>query len=145
MSKTKPLIFEEFQDSSNHAFLTLLEFKKVKYLVVVENIIGDDVIVYVLDHLKAEDIEQDWFMNIATHWFYSSSEKYPLSFEFAKHGKTQDVKKILKTFNIGSISRFVGKLFKYELNNKPKVKRRKVVPIQEFIEIKVKSPKINKL
>ena len=141
MNKTPQLIFEEYQDSSNHNFLTLIEFKKTKYLVIVENIIGDDVLVYVLDHLKAENIDQEWFMNIATKLFYSASEKYPLSLEFARHGKTSEVKKILKTFNISSVSRFVGKLFKYKLTEKPKVKRRKVVPVPEFMEINVKKVK----
>ena len=139
MAKSPPLIFEEIQDQTNNAFLTLIEFKKVKYLVIIDNIVGNEISAYVLDHLKSEGIDQDAFMNVATYWFYSASEKYPLSFEFAKRGMTQDVKKILKTFNISSISRLIGKLFKYELNAKPKVKRRKVIQIPDRIEIKLKS------
>ena len=139
MSKIPQLIFEELQDTTNNAFLTLIEYKKVKYLVIIDNIVGNEIYAYVLDHLKSEDIDQDWFMKIATYWFYSASEKYPLSFEFSKCGKTQETKKILKTFNISSVSRIIGKLFKYELNTKPKVKRRKVVPVSDSIEIKLKN------
>lgn len=138
MSKTPPLVFEELQDDSNLIYLTLIEFKKIKYLTVIENIVDDEIQAYILDNLSAEGIDQDWFLSVATRWYYASSERYPLSFEFAKIGKGDVVKKILKTYNINSISRVIGKLFRFPLNEKPKIKRRKVVVIPETIEIKFK-------
>ena len=138
MAKAPPLIFESLEDSSNYIFLTLVEYKKVKYLTVIENVVDTEIQAYVLDNLAAEGIDQEWFLSIATKWFYSASERYPLSFEFAKIGKGDVVRKVLKTFNINSTSRVIGKLFTYPIHTKPKIKRRKVLPIQETIEIKFK-------
>jgi hypothetical protein len=139
MAKAPPLIFEELQDQNNLLFLTLIEFKKVKYLTIIENVVDSEIQAYMLDNLVAEGIDQEWFLSVATRWFYASSSRYPLSFEFAKLGKGDVVRKILKTFNINSMSRVIGKLFTYPVNAKPKVKRRKVVPIPETIEIKLKT------
>lgn len=138
MAKTQPIIFEELQNEKNSLYMTLLEYKKIKYLTIVENIVDNEIQAYILDNLAAEGIDQDWFLSIATKWFYSSSHKYPLSFEFAKIGSGDVVKKLLKTFNINSTSRIIGKLFIYDINSKPKIKRRKVIPISENIEIKFK-------
>jgi len=138
MAKTPNLIFEMLEDSSNMIFLTLIEYKKIKYLTIIENIIDSEIQAYVLDNLAAEGVDQEWFLSIATKWFYSSSERYPLSFEFAKLGQGDVVRKVLKTFNVNSTSRVIGKLFTYDMNNKPKIKRRKVVPVPDTIEIKFK-------
>ena len=138
MAKTPPLIFEELQDQSNLLFLTLIEYKKVRYLTIVENVINSEIYAYVLDNLAAEGIDQDWFLNTAIRWYYSASDRYPLSFEFAKLGKSEVVRKAMKTFNINSTSRIIGKLFTFSVSNKPKIKRRKVVQVAEASEIKFK-------
>ena len=138
MAKAHPLIFEELQDDKNLLFLTLIEYKKVKYLTIVENIIDTEIQAYILDNLSAEGIDPDWFLSVATKWFYSASDRYPLSFEFSKLGYGDVVRKSLKTFNINSTSRIIGKLFTFDINNKPKIKRRKVVQIPQNIEIKFK-------
>jgi hypothetical protein len=139
MAKPPPLIFEPISDTLNQIFLTLIEFKKVKYLTIVENVIDEEIHAYVLDQLEAEGIDQAWFLSIATKWFYSASERYPLSFEFTKHGQGDMVKKALKTFNMNSASRVIGKLFVYNMNGKPKVRRRKVQPLPAMLEVKLKS------
>lgn len=138
MAKTPPLVFEELQDQSNLIFLTLIEYKKVKYLTIIENVVEEEIQAYVLDNLVAEGVNQEWFLSVATKWFYAASEKYPLSFEFAKLGQGDVVKKALKTFNINSTSRVIGKLFVYPINTKPKVKRRKVSYVESATEIKFK-------
>ena len=138
MAKAPPLVFEELQDELNYIFLTLIEFKRIKYLTIVENVIDDEIHAYVLDLLPAEEVDPNWFMSVATRWFYSASERYPLSFEFAKLGQGEVIKKAIRTFNINSTSRVIGKLFKFNVNAKPKVRRRKVLTIPERIEIKLK-------
>lgn len=138
MAKAPPLVYEELQDQSNHLFLTLVEYKRVKYLTIIENVVDDEIQAYLLDLLEAEGVDQEWFMTVARRWYYSAADRYPLSFEFAKLGKGDVVEKIRKTFNINSISRVIGRLFTYPMNTKPKVKRRKVVAISPAIEIKFK-------
>ena len=66
MAKAPPLIFESLEDTSNYIFLTLIEYKKVKYLTVIENVIDTEIQAYVLDNLSAEGIDHDWFLSIAT-------------------------------------------------------------------------------
>jgi ABC-type arginine transport system ATPase subunit len=131
MAKAPPLVFEELQDQSNLIFLTLVEYKRVKYLTVIENVIEDEIQAYVLDQLSAEGIDQEWFLSVATIWFYGASDRYPLSFEFAKLKQSQVARKVLKTFNLNSTSRVIGKLFTFPINSKPKIKRRKVNFVQE--------------
>lgn len=140
MAKAPPLVFEELQDQSNHLFLTLVEYKRVRYLTIIENVVDDEVQAYVLDNLEAESVDQEWFMTVARRWYYAASDRYPLSFEFAKLGKGDVVEKVRKTFNINSISRVIGRLFTFPVNTKPKVKRRKVATLSPAIEIKFKKP-----
>jgi hypothetical protein len=138
MAKPPPLVVEHLQDTMNCQFLTLVEYKKIKYLCIVENVIDDEIHAYVLDQLEAEGIDQTWFMSIATRWFYQASDRYPLSFEFTKHGQGDVVKRALKTFNMNSASRVIGKLFVFKMNSKPKVRRRKVQPLPVMLEVKLK-------
>jgi len=139
MAKPPPLVFEHLQDTLNMTFLTLIEYKKVRYLTIVENVIDEEIHAYVLDQLEAEGIDPQWFMSVATQWFYRASDRYPLSFEFTKYGKGDVVKKALKTFNMNSASRVIGKLFVFNMNSKPKVRRRKVQPLPEMIMVNLKT------
>lgn len=136
--KIPPLILENLDSNENHAYLTLIVYKKQKYLVVVDNIVNEEISAFVLDIAETEDIDVNWFLSVCNLWFYASSEKYPLSFEFAKLGQLDKVKRIIKTFNINSVSRIIGRIFMYNIQNKPKVKRRKIIPVPEYIEIKFK-------
>lgn len=135
MAKAPPLIFESLEDPQNLQFLTLIEYKKIKYLSIIENVIEDEIQAYILDQLSAESVNQDWFLSVATIWFYGASDRYPLSFEFAKLGKSDVARKILKTFNLNSTSRVIGKLFTYPINSKPKIKRRKASFIPETNDV----------
>lgn len=123
---TSTLKIEMLQNENNLLFLTLIEHKKQRYLTVIENIVGNEIQAYVLDNLDAEGIDQDWFMSVATKWFYAASERYPLSFEFTKLGRPDVPQKILKTFSILATGRMIGKPFSYPLGKRAKVKRRKV-------------------
>jgi hypothetical protein len=138
MLKAPPLVFEEVQDDMNSIFLTLIEYKRVKYLTVVENVVGDEIQAYVLDTLAAEGIDPSWFMSIAIKWFYAASERYPLSFEFAKLGMGEVVKRSIRTFNMNATSRVIGKLFTYNMTARPKIKRRKVQPLPENLTVRFK-------
>ena len=136
--KIPPLILENLDSDQNHAYLTLIIYKKQKYLVVVDNVGNEEISAFVLDMAEAEGIDVKWFLSVCNLWFYSSSEKYPLSFEFAKTGHLNTVKKIIRTFNTNSVSRIVGRIFMYNIQNKPKVKRRKIIPVPEYVEIHLK-------
>jgi len=133
-----PLILEELQDKANYLYLTLIEYKKERYLTIIDNIRGSDISAYVLDYVDAEDIDMAWLLSVANIWYYKSSEKYPLSFEFAKLGVKDKVEPILRTFNIDYVSRMIGKIFVYDIDAKPKIKRKRVNIIPSTVEIKLK-------
>lgn len=133
-----PLIIEHFQNRSNMMFLALIEYKKTTYLTVIDNIRGNEISAFVLDTAEAEDLDISWFVTVATRWYYESSEKYPLSFEFARLGQADAFTSILKTFKIDYVSRLVGKIFHFDLDRKPKIKRKKVQLIPSGVEIKFK-------
>jgi hypothetical protein len=133
-----PLILEELQDRANYLYLTLLEYKKERYLVLIDNIRGTDISAYVLDVAEAEGIDVSWFLSVANIWYYKSSEKYPVSFEFAKLGVKDTIEPMLRTFNIDYVSRMIGKIFVYDIDAKPKIKRKRVNVIPSSVEIKLK-------
>lgn len=138
-TKIPPLILENVNETEmNNAYLTLLIYKKEKYLVIVDNISDEEITAFVLDHAEAEGVNLKWFISVCNLWFYKSSDKYPLSFEFAKLGNFDKVKCILKTFNVTTVSRIVGRIFMFNINAKPRVKRRKIVPVPQYVEIKLK-------
>ena len=136
--KVPPLVLEEVQDQANYLYLTLVEYKKERYLTIIDNIRGSDITAFVLDYANAEGIDMNWILSIANIWYYKSSDKYPLSFEFAKLGVKTKVTPIMRTFNLDFVSRMIGKIFVYDIDAKPKVKRKRVSVIPSSVEIKLK-------
>lgn len=133
-----PLVLEEVQASANYLYLTMIEYKKERYLVIIDNIQGSDVNAFVLDHAAAEGIDVKTILSISNLWYYRSSERYPLSFEFARLGIKDQVAPILRTFNLDHVTRMIGKIFVYDIDAKPKVKRKRANLIPSSVEIKLK-------
>lgn len=142
MSKKKipELKVELVNDRANLWFMALLEYKRENYLCVIDNITPAIIGAYVLDYAEQENIPLNEFLALVTRWFYSSSDKHPLSVEIAKSGLTQQLAPIYKTFDTTYVSRIVGNAFVYDAMNKTKVKRRRVIPIPEGIAIRLKKP-----
>lgn len=138
-----PLILEELQDQTNHLYLTLIEYKKEKYLTIVDNISGSDISAFVLDYAEAEDIDTAWLLSIATVWYYKNSDRYPFSFELAKLGVKNKVSPIMRVFNLDYVSRLIGKIFVYDLDAKPKVKRKRATVVPTTVEITLKKTVVN--
>lgn len=140
--KIPPLIIEHFADTSNLCFISLIEYKREQYLGIIDNITDSELNVFILSHAKSDVIEATDFLKFAIRWFYKSSGKYPLSFEFAKLGLSNRIEPIYKTFDLGYVSRIIGKPFIFDnLNTTTKIKRRRVVQVPEYVEIKFKKNK----
>lgn len=131
---------EPVDDRINLLFLSLLEYRRETYLCIIDNITPSEVRAYVLDYAEQEKIPIVDFLSIVTRWFYSNSENYPLSVELAKYGLTDVMAPIFRSFATSYVSRIVGKEFKYDQQEKNKVKRRRVVPVSEGMEIRFKRP-----
>lgn len=146
MSKRKipSLTLEYFQDQTNLLYLSLVEYKKETFITIIDNIKSTEITAFVLDFVEPEGIDMATFLSIANIWYYKSSGQYPLSIELAQQGLTETFSPIMKTYDIDNISRIVGLPFTYDVDSKPKVKRRRIIPIPSCVEIVLKKTKIIK-
>jgi hypothetical protein len=132
------LCIEDVNDRGNLLYLSLLEYRKVQYLCIIDNISEDEIGAYILDYAEQEQIPVADFLSIVTKWFYSKSESSPLSVEIAKLGLTNAVAPMFRTFESSYVVRIVGKAFSFRNTTATKVKRRRVIPLQEGIPITLK-------
>ena len=140
--KIPPLIIEHYADTSNLCFISLIEYKRENYLGIIDNITDTELNVFILNHAKSDTLPASDLIKFAIRWFYRSSDRYPLSFEFARLGLSSKIQKVYKTFDLGYVSRIIGKPFIFEsLNSGTRIKRRRVVQVPEYVEIKLKKGK----
>ena len=137
MSKKKiPTLVVEFAcDSGNFCYLSVLEYRKENYLVIIDNVTEETIGAYVLDFAQQEGIDLQQLITIVTAWFYRGSYTYPLSFEFSRLGMAQHTNRIYKNFELAHVTRLIGNDFKYNLSAAPKVKRRRVSMIPAGVEV----------
>lgn len=131
---------EAVNDRANLIYLSLLEYKREVYLCVIDNVSDSEIGAFVLDYAEQENINISNFLSIVTRWFYNKSDDHPLSVELAKHGLTETLAPIYRTFDTTYVSRIIGNAFSYEHMKKTKVRRRRVVSLPENITIRLKRP-----
>lgn len=140
MSKKKipTLVVERAEDQGNYFFLSVLEFRRENYLVIIDNITEDGIGAYVLDFAQQEGLDLKQMISIITTWFYKASYKYPLSFEFSRLGIAMMTNRIYKNFELAHVTRLIGNDFRFELATPPKIRRRRVSMIPAGVEVKLK-------
>lgn len=136
--KIPELKIELINDRGNLLYLALVEYKRENYLCVIDNVSPSTIGAYVLDYAEQENIPLQDFLQIVTRWFYGKSDKHPLSVEVARAGLTESLAPIYRTFDTTYVARIVGQAFHYDAMNKSKVRRRRVNPIPEGVEIRFK-------
>jgi hypothetical protein len=136
--KIPELNVEQVNDRANMLFISLLEYRREEYLCIIDNITSAEIGAYVLDYVDQEGIPADQFLSVAIEWFYSKSDKHPLSVEIARRGLTQVIAPIYRTFDTSYVSRIIGQAFTYDSMTKTKVRRRRVNAIPEGIPIRFK-------
>lgn len=137
--KRIPELKVEFVSSkANHHVLSLVEYKRDLYLCVIDNVTQSEIGAYVLDYAEQENVPVAEFLSVVTQWFYSKSDTHPLSIELAKRGLTNTVASIYRTFDTTYVSRIVGNAFSFDDQQKSKVRRRRVIPIPEGVEVRLK-------
>ena len=138
MSKRKipTLIIEHVSDRGNLHLLSMLEHRRDKYLVIVDNIDEEAITAYVLDYAQQEGVDLRTFIGLAEEWLQRSDAKYPLSFELSRLGLTSTVRRIYKTFDLAYVTRLVGRSFSYDLTTPIRVRRRRASRVPAGIEIR---------
>lgn len=134
-----PLIVECIENESNHAFISLIEYKGEGIVCIIDNIEGEELHAYVLPLATPNGVDLHSFMSVATRWFYESSDSHPLSFEFSKCGKSEHVAGMMKTFQIEYITKIVGRVFKYNFSKKRRLRRAKRVVLPEQILVRFRN------
>lgn len=136
--KIPNLIVEFASDSGSCFFLSVLEYRRQNYLVIIDNITSEEVGAYVLDVAQQEKLDLRQIMSIVTLWFYRSSHEHPLSVEFSRLGLTPALTRIYKTFELQHVTRLIGNDFRFDLEAPPKVRRRRVSLIPAGTEVRLK-------
>jgi hypothetical protein len=132
------LVVERAEDQGNFFYLSVIEFRRENYLVVIDNITDDEVGAYVLDYAQQEGIDTKQLLSLITVWFYRGSQTYPLSFEFSRLGIAERTNRIYKTFELAHVTRLIGRDFTFDLLTPPKVRRRRVSKIPAGVEVRLK-------
>lgn len=141
MSKRKipSLIIEHVSDRGNLNMLSMLEHRRDRYLVIVDNIDEDNITAYVLDYAQQESIDLSLFIKIAEEWLEKSNGEYPLSFELSRRGLTEATRRIYKTFDLAYVTRLVGRAFSFDLTTPIRIRRRRATKIPTGVEIRPKA------
>lgn len=131
MIKNFPLTIESYPDDyDGYEFITLIRYNDENFLNIVDNVINNSIITYVLDLCPQHNVNEEAIINIAYEWYTTNRNEYPISIEFNKRGMSIEASKILKCFPIDYVSRVIGPLPEYKMKGVYKIRRRKrkVIP-----------------
>lgn len=132
-----PLIVEDHPPGYNgYPFITLIQHRNQHVLGIVDNSDDKTVRAFVLDLCGPENVNELSVIHVATTWFYTQKQRYPLSFEFSRQGMTETVSKIYRTYNVEFITRVIGPLPKYDMTSVQSVRRRRRKALPPGTEIK---------
>lgn len=144
--KTKnicPLIIEDHpEDYEGYPFITLIQYSNdQEILAIVDNSNDKSISAFVLDICYPEKIDEKKLINIASEWYYSGrKEEYPLSIEFSRRDISEEMSRIFRIYTIDFVTRIIGPLPRFNMTNKPKIKRRRRKGLPKGVIIKIKPP-----
>ncbi|MGI0075884.1 MAG: hypothetical protein ACREAU_00580 [Nitrosopumilaceae archaeon] len=121
-----PLIIQPHpKEYAGYPFVTLIQHKREHYLTIVDNYDGAQIKAFVLDKCDPVGIDENHIIEIAFEWYENRRSQYPISFEFAKSGISSEVAKIHRTFCTEFVTRVIGPLPKFPMEEVVSIKRRK--------------------
>lgn len=136
--KIPPLIVDNVEENHNLFLLSVVEYRRTEYVCIIDNITQAELRVYIIDQHHPEALSTEELISEAIHWYYHASALHQFSVYLASKELAHLATPLLRTFDINGVSRVVGKAFHFPGLTKVKVKRRKVLPIQEGIPIFLK-------
>lgn len=136
MTKDFPLIVENYPENyDGYEFITLIRYNDENLLNIVDNVVNNNIITYVLDMCAPNNINEEAIIDIAYNWFYNHKNDYPISIEFSKKGLAYETSKILRCFPIDYVARVIGPLPNYKMTGVYKIRKRKKKSIPEGMEV----------
>lgn len=134
-----PLIVENHPPEYNgYPFITLLQYRDAQLLTIVDNITDKHVRAYVLDYCGPAGIQEELIISAAADWYANHKDEFPVSFAFSRLGISDDVSKIYRTLNIEFVTRVIGPLPRFEMNEVHSIKRRRRKSIPPGMEVHTK-------
>ena len=125
-----PIIMEKHPNNyKGYPFITLIQYRDQDFLSIIDNTTNKMINAYVLDLCGPTGVDEEQIIDIASNWYYTTENKYPISFEFSKLGLSDIVKCIYKSFAVGFVTRVIGPLPQFDMSEVKSVKRRKRKPI----------------
>ena len=139
--KTAPLIVEPHPvDYTGFPFITLIQYRKLPMLAIVDNADESVLRVFVLDLCGPEGIKEEDIIAVASDWYDNNRSNYPISIEFSRKGIVSSTSKIYRALNIEFVSRVIGPVPKYPMNDVKSIKRRRRKPLPIGVEIHRSTP-----
>lgn len=121
-----PLIVESHpKQYKGFPFITYIQFHNSDVLVLVDNIHNKQLQCYVLDLCQPEEVDEAMIIDVAAEWYNSHSHRLPLSVFINQLGLDTNANKIYRTYNIEYMTRVVGPLFTYPINEVVITRRKK--------------------
>jgi len=132
-----PLIIEQHPEHyEGYPFITLLQYCEEDLLVIVDNANDKTITAYVLDYCAASNVDEELVIKVATDWYFVSNRSHPLSIEFSRQGLAHAVSAIYKSFSVPFVSRAIGTIPKFEMNEIVSIKRRRKKTISPTLKPK---------
>ncbi len=132
MSKNKldtagvPLVVENHpKQYKGFPFITYIQFHNSDVLALIDNVHNKQIQCYVLDLCQPEEIDEAALIEVASRWYADHSHRVPLSVFMNQLGLDSSSNKIYRTYNIEFITRIVGPLFTYPINEVTVTRRKK--------------------
>ena len=139
--KTAPLIVEPHPvDYTGFPFITLIQYRKLPMLAIVDNADDSTLRVFVLDLCGPEGIKEEDIIAVASDWYDNNRSNYPISIEFSRKGIVSSTSKIYRALNIEFVSRVIGPVPKYPIGDVKSIKRRRRKPLPVGVEIHRSTP-----
>jgi len=131
-----PLIVENHpKNYAGYPFITLIQYRDQHLLGIVDNTTDKMIKAYILDLCGPALVSEEQVIEVAAKWYSTAKDRYPLSFEFSKMGLSDDVKAIYRSYAVGFVTRVIGPLPRFEMNEVKSIKRRRRKPISSNMEV----------
>jgi hypothetical protein len=121
-----PITVEDYPtDYHGYEFITLIKYNDEVNLGIVDNVTKRHITAFCLDLCGPTGVSEAEIIKVAQKWFINNKENYPVSIEFCKRGLENHSAMISKSYSIDYISRIIGPVFYFEMNNPHKTRKRK--------------------
>ena len=131
-----PLIIEPHPtDYDGYPFITLIQHRNQHVLSIIDNASDKIIKAFVLDLCGPEKVDEELIISVAAEWYATGDGKYPISIEFSKRGLANETSRILRSYNVDFVTRVIGPLPKFPMDEVRSVKRRRRKAVPSGMEV----------